>query len=261
MVKEIFKKCIKLIAPPLFFYLPHLIKIIRFQNNIYWGIFSSNDEIKKKFKTTSYVGHKKNQAYFINFKNQKFNFNKKQNVFLPIFISNIKLKHINILDIGGGYNSVYYYLKDTVNQKFNVTVLETKMVLDTLNNSKINIGPKYVSTFEEVDSNQYEVVYFGSSFQYFLEIDHLLLKVFSLNPLYIIITDCVFLEKKESFLSLQVNIYPSLFVQRFNNLKEIIKIMNNHNYKIIYNSKRKSQKHNLLKSNECFLRDLIFKKK
>jgi len=78
--------------------------------------------------------------------------------------------------------------------------------------------------------------------------------------LYIVIADSCFLEKKESFLTLQVNMYPSLFPQIFNNLKKIIEKMNKHNYQLIYKSKRDAEKHNLLKLNEYYMRDLIFEK-
>ena len=48
---------------------------------------------------------------------------------------------------------------------------------------------------------------------------------------YIIICDTVFLEKKETFITLQINTYPSIIPHQFNNISEITDLFLNNNYK------------------------------
>ena len=256
------KEIIKIILPPFYYHIKNYIKFkknpFKFNNNTYWGIYSDISEIKKDFKIDDYVNKEENERNFLNYKKQLLDFNFRESI-LPIFLSNLKLEYVNILDVGGGYNSVYKYLKYSINQKFDVTVLETPIIVDTINKSTNN-NLTYISNINNILFSKYQIVYFGSSFQYFLKCDDILSKIFDINPLYIFIVDSSFLEEKESFLTLQVNMYPSLFPQRFNNIKEIIEKMNKHNYKLIYKSKRNAFKHNLLKSNESYFRDLIFEK-
>ena len=68
------------------------------------------------------------------------------------------------------------------------------------------------------------------------------------------------MKKRKSFITLQVNTYPLIVPQRLNNIDEIIDKFKMYDYNLIYKSKRKSGKHNLLLKGEYFNRDLIFKK-
>jgi hypothetical protein len=84
-------------------------------------------------------------------------------------------------------------------------------------------------------------------------------KVFKIKAKYIIISDTIFLEKRSSFITLQINTFPSIIPQKFNNLNGVVDQFKSNNYSLIYKSKRKPGRHNILKKNEYFYRDLIFK--
>ena len=113
---------------------------------------------------------------------------------------------------------------------------------------------------EDINNTQknFDIIYFGTSFQYFISLEEFLSKIFKLKAKYIVIADTIFLEKKNSLVTLQINTYPSIIPQKFNNIDEVINLFKNNNYNLIYKSKRKPGKHNILKKNEYFYRDLIF---
>ena len=107
-------------------------------------------------------------------------------------------------------------------------------------------------------AKNFDIIYFGTSFQYFISLEEFLSKIFKLKAKYIVIADTIFLEKRNSLVTLQINTYPSIIPQKFNNIDEVINLFKNDNYNLIYKSKRKPGKHNILKKNEYFYRDLIF---
>ena len=115
---------------------------------------------------------------------------------------------------------------------------------------------------EDINNTQknFDIIYFGTSFQYFISLEEFLSKIFKLKAKYIVIADTIFLEKRNSLVTLQINTFPSIIPQKFNNIDEVINLFKNNNYNLIYKSKRKPGKHNILKKNEYFYRDLIFKK-
>ena len=113
---------------------------------------------------------------------------------------------------------------------------------------------------EDINNTQknFDIIYFGTSFQYFISLEEFLSKIFKLKAKYIVIADTIFLEKRNSLVTLQINTFPSIIPQKFNNIDEVINLFKNNNYNLIYKSKRKPGKHNILKKNEYFYRDLIF---
>ena len=117
----------------------------------------------------------------------------------------------------------------------------------------------YIDDINNAQKN-FDIIYFGTSFQYFISLEEFLSKIFKLKAKYIVIADTIFLEKRNSLVTLQINTFPSIIPQKFNNIDEVINLFKNNNYNLIYKSKRKPGKHNILKKNEYFYRDLIFKK-
>lgn len=242
--------------------LQKIFKYLRFRQYVYWNIYDCLSDAKEEFKIHEYyVDDNQNQKDFQEYKRKKDLYFKVRESFIPIFISSLSLDEIKILDIGGGYNPVYDYVKDSTNQKINVTVLEKKTVVNTiyqLISEKINLN--YIDDLNKKNLSNFDIIYFGSSFQYFLDNDTIITEISNLNAPYIIITDSCFLEKRKSFITLQVNTYPLIVPQRLNNIDEIINKFKMYDYNLIYKSKRKSGKHNLLLKGEYFTRDLIFKK-
>ncbi len=227
---------------------------------VYINLYNSISEIPQYFKITNYLNKRQNFIEFNNFKKNKSFFYKIRESFLSIFISSYEKDIISILDIGGGFHNVYDFITNSSTKKIDVTVLETKMIVDLMKPETKDI--KNLNYIEDIDSSQknFDIIYFGTSLQYFISLEEFLSKIFKFNAEYIVIADTIFLEKKNSLITLQINTFPSIIPQKFNNINEVIDLFKNNNYDLIYKSQRKPGKHNILKKNEYFYRDLIFKK-
>jgi len=225
---------------------------------VYINLYNSISEIPRYFNITNYLNKRQNFIEFNNFKKKKNFFYKIRESFLSIFISSYEKDIISILDIGGGFNNVYDFIINSSTKKIDVTVLETKMIVDLMKPETKDI--QNLNYVEDIDNSQknFDIIYFGTSFQYFISLEEFLSKIFKLKAKYIVIADTIFLEKKNSLITLQINTFPSIIPQKFNNIDEVINLFKNNNYNLIYKSKRKPGKHNILKKNEYFYRDLIF---
>ena len=91
---------------------------------------------------------------------------------------------------------------------------------------------KNLNYIEDIDSSQknFDIIYFGTSLQYFISLEEFLSKIFKFNAEYIVIADTIFLEKKNSLITLQINTFPSIIPQKFNNINEVIDLFKNNNY-------------------------------
>ena len=226
---------------------------------VYINLYNSIPEIPRYFKITNYLNEKQNFIEFNNFKKNKNFFYKIRESFLSIFISSYEKDIISILDIGGGFNNVYDFITNSSTKKIDVTVLETQMIVDLMKPETKDIqNLDYIEDINNTHKN-FDIIYFGTSFQYFVDLEEFLSKIFKLKAKYIVIADTIFLEKRNSLITLQINTFPSIIPQKFNNIDEVINLFKNNNYNLIYKSKRKPGKHNILKKNEYFYRDLIFK--
>jgi len=256
------KKILKLFIPPIILNFRNLLFIVKHPKNITWsGIYSNISAIPKSINIQQYVSDEDNQIEFEKFKNSTFDLEFRPSI-LPLFICNLSIDNISILDIGGGYKSVYHYIKNSTHKQVNVTVLERQIIADTLKNENYNFN--YISDLNQLkktNPNQnFQIVYFGSSIQYFHNYEDFLYKIFTFQPIYIIIADSIFTEEIDSMITLQINMYPSVIPSIFINIKNIELLMNNNNYELIYKSKRAPTLHNTLQLGEYFTRDLIFKK-
>ena len=223
-----------------------------------FNLYNSISEIPRYFNITNYLNKKQNFIEFNNFKKNKNIFYKIRESFLSIFISSYEKDIISILDIGGGFNNVYDFITNSSTKKIDVTVLETKMIVDLMKPETKDIqNLNYIEDIKNTQKN-FDIIYFGTSFQYFISLEEFLSKIFKLKAKYIVIADTIFLEKRNSLITLQINTFPSIIPQKFNNIDEVINLFKNNNYNLIYKSKRKPGKHNILKKNEYFYRDLIF---
>ena len=225
---------------------------------VYINIYKSLSEIPKYFKITNYLNEKQNFLEYENYKKEKNIIYKIRESFLPVFISSYNKDLVSILDIGGGFNNVHNFIINSSNKKVDVKVLETNMIVDLMKPETQHISNlTYIESIDDSQKN-FDIVYFGSSFQYFIALEDCLKKVFKIKAKYIIISDTIFLENRSSFITLQINTFPSIIPQKFNNLNEIVDQFKSNNYSLIYTSKRKPGRHNILKKNEYFYRDLIF---
>lgn len=111
---------------------------------------------------------------------------------------------VRVLDIGGGLNNVYEYLKFSLNKQVHVTVVDQ---LPTVENGIRLYGDdpsiQFVAKFPET-KNAFDVVYLGSSIQYFPDFRKLMRDIARLGPELIVIADSSF-GISQTFACKQVN--------------------------------------------------------
>jgi putative methyltransferase (TIGR04325 family) len=130
--------------------------------------------------------------------------------FLPIFLSSFSSKSLSVLDIGGGFGLTYAACKYLNKLEINLTVLELEDIVNLLKSSEKN-NVQFVADFPTGD---FDIVYFGSSLQYFTDYKLVLKKVLKSNPQYIIIADTTYSEFPSSFKVLQTNL-PNSTISRW----------------------------------------------
>jgi putative methyltransferase (TIGR04325 family) len=226
----------------------------------FWENFNNENDLINRLKGISYL-NKKQQSLslenFLKFDKDKINFSLRNSI-IPIFLSGINKENFSILDIGGGFNSCYKYIKFSQNIKFNVVVLELPETVNDINeNKKFNKNLIYVS---KVPQGKFDIAYFGSSYQYFLNLNNILDILKKTKPEYIVISDTTFTNENFDIFSIQVNMYPSLIPYKINSIIKIKEFFREIDYKIIYQSKRQCGHHKHVCGNKIFNSDLIFAK-
>jgi putative methyltransferase (TIGR04325 family) len=121
--------------------------------------------------------------------------------FLPIFLSGLDKKFPSILDVGGGFGSTKMACQYLNNQEIKLTILELEGIVDLTKQSRQK-NVEFVTQFPE---DFFDIVYLGSSLQYFEHTDAILNQISNSKPDYIMIADSTFSEGN-SFKVLQTNL-------------------------------------------------------
>ena len=121
--------------------------------------------------------------------------------FLPIFLSALDRKCPSILDIGGGFGSTKIACQYLNNQEIKLTVLELEGIVHLTRKS----GQKDINFVTQFPEEFFDIVYLGSSLQYFENTDAILNQISNSKPDYVIIADSTFSEET-SFKALQTNL-------------------------------------------------------
>lgn len=133
--------------------------------------------------------------------------------FLSSFISGLDTPNICILDIGGGYGETYLHIEHSTNKNYDYHILEldhTVEIIQSLFESESNFT-SHIS-FNTLNVTP-DIVYFGSSLQYFQEYKEVLSKVVKISPEYVVISDTPTTEA-ETFACAQVNM-PRIVIPRW----------------------------------------------
>jgi len=186
---------------------------------------------------------------------------------VPIFISAINISNINkinsILDIGGGVNPISFYIKKYTNYQIQSCILETESYTKKLNQITKDINYlNYFSDLNQINQKNFDLVYFGSSLQYFKDTAHEFLdKTLNYHPNWVIITRNFFVEGDEDLYSLQSNGRYHLIPHKFFSKKKLVKFLSKRDFKLIFETKHDVvRKHKTMNSSEFSYQSLIFKK-
>ena len=156
--------------------------------------------------------------------------------FLPIFISALGKEGLNILDIGGGYGTAY------LNCRFSCLNLDVKSTVVELPSSILEFKKIYskgeiefASSISSVIHNKFDIIYFGSSLQYFEDFNQVLDQVAGFKSKYIVITDTP-MGNFQTFVCAQVNMKANVIPRLVFSLDQLTDILSKLGYKLIHRS-------------------------
>lgn len=165
---------------------------------------------------------------------------------MDIFLKKLfKKKKFNYLDVGGDNIDLYLMLNKRLNIKnyFIYNFKETVNIFKKIK-SKFNIKNLYpITNIKKLKS--IDIVYFGSSIQYFRNYNIFLKKVFNIKPKYIFFSGTTFFEDnidKEKWIVKQTNIFPHHVYLYFFNLKKFVNLFTMNGYKLVSCKKNKFAK-------------------
>jgi len=239
-------------------------KIIK--QNTYVGKFNSYKEAKSlsNQKIKDYIDKKSTKKIYTHLDIEIKNRHYVAPLLVSIFATlNKNNKELNLLDIGGGEFPVISFIKNSTNVKINCFVLETDFFI------KNSIVPtiykknlKYISSLLFLPKKKISIVVFNSSIQYFEKYELILEKIFKLQPLYIVLTKTTFQDSHKDYFTLQKNIKPNIFPNRFFSFFKLRKFFESKKFKLIFKAKHLVKyKHNFINNKNFYELDLIFKRK
>jgi putative methyltransferase (TIGR04325 family) len=164
--------------------------------------------------------------------------------FLPILLSLAPSDEVTILDVGGGMGNTFLDLKFSLpGKKFTMTVVELQTIAES---SKVLFARypeiEFVSGFPIGGRMTFDVVYFGSSLQYFENYVAILEQVSSLAPDMIVIADTT-IGSAPTFACAQVNMIGRVIPRIVFNKEELIKILLRLGYRLTHQSVNYSREH------------------
>lgn len=213
-------------------------------------ILENYNQISKNENTGKHLYITESKRYSI----QRFNF-------LPILLAGMNQKEIHILDIGSGFIGIGRTIEWTV---INLHAKVTNYDLPTY--AKIaQLNPKNIPNLNFIekieDAKDVDLVYFGSSIQYFNDWQSILRAVTELNPRYIVITDTTFTNSK-TFCTLQKNLRKNVIPRWIFQEEEMTTIMKQfgyqkkletNNFSPIWNLKGRNLKKQLFQKNLVYI--------
>lgn len=226
----------------------------------YVGVFETIADAKAEYDIDDYVNAEQNEKDYQAYVNSHFSFYLRHSV-VPIFVAGLAKKNIRILDVGAGYFSCYHYLTRSLPLcRVDVVAIEREPIVAKMQRNPVD-SLSYTTKLSQIENPKFDIIYFGSSYQYFLDqSEQILDKYLSLGADFIIISDTRFAENDKSFITVQNNMRPSIFLQKINNLEETIRKFHQINYELVYISKRRSELHESIPERHINARELIFKK-
>jgi len=172
-----------------------------------------------------------------------------------------KNKKINILEVGGGHNPIYVYVKKLLNKKkfnnINFYVLERESVCKLIKHKERKL--KYVHSIKKLKKIDY--CFFTSSAQYINEFELLINSIAKLKPEYIGLFKLFTYRGKNDFYSVQTNMRPNKFPVKIFSINNLINLFNIYNYKTIFSNELYVNNDYLLNFKEkIFKTNLVFRK-
>ena len=235
-----------------------------------YGIFfvPTNLKILPKNFYPIYIKMKEQISLVENFNSDKklIKFNTKMD--MDFFLKSLfKKKKFNYLDIGGDNIDLYLKLNDKLNIK-DYYIFNFKEIIDILKKIKVKFKLKNLFPITNINNlKNLDIVYFGSSIQYFKNYDFFLKKIFKKKPKYIFFSGTTFFKDDvnlDKLIVKQTNILPHTVYLYFFNLNIFVNFFKKNGYKLVFYKKNKFAKVNYHNFNPLLKRivylDVLFKR-
>ena len=109
--------------------------------------------------------------------------------FLANFLSALDFESLKILDIGGGFGETYLHVKRSTKCNIRYDIIELEKTVEVGKSIFKNNHDLNFFTLDTYSKNKYDLVYFGSSLQYFEDWKEIIKIAIASNPEFILITD------------------------------------------------------------------------
>ena len=247
MKKKSLKKILKKIFP-LYVYnklAPHL------NLNDYVGVYDNQIELKinlSKTDISQIIGDndvknehvaaqiEKNRNLSDDFKNNKRETWAPRETFLCNALTLFPSKEINILDIGGGLRPCYFTLNYSLSQNIKCHVMEFENIVKGAKEIFSNI-PNLTYSSEYPINEIFDVIYFGSSIQYFDDLDKIFNKIKNYQSKIIVFSYSPFAEEHKTFTTGAYTFHRKFITPTtIYNINEFIDYFSKNNYKLKHKS-------------------------
>ena len=186
---------------------------LHFNLNDYVGVYDSQKELKinlSKKNISQIIGDndvkndhviaqiEKNRNLSDDFKNDKRETWTPRETFLSNALTFFPSNEINILDIGGGLRPCYFTLNYSLSQNIKCHVVEFENIVEGAKEIFSDI-PNLTYSSEYPINEIFDVIYFGSSIQYFDDLNKIFNKIINYQPKIIVFSYSPFAEEHETF--------------------------------------------------------------
>ena len=239
LLRRIFKQ---LIPPILLLMLPAKLKNHQKSDITYEGVYGSFEEVIAKYgpqsdystdiaheesvsKTHRLIANTNSFGFIPSWSTHRMNI-------ISSYISGFEKVSIKVLDIGGGFAETYLYIKSSNTLRLDYRIIELVPTVRACNEIfKDYSDLKFYVGLEDLEFHP-DIIYFGSSIQYFEDWRKVLNYAISYNPNTIMITDTP-MGNVQTFVAAQVNM-PGIVIPRYIfNIGEIKELLLSQDYYLV----------------------------
>ena len=140
--------------------------------------------------------------------------------FLPNFLPALNLESLKILDIGGGFGETYLHLKRSIRCTIRYDIIELEKTVEAGAAIFSHVDDLNFYTLEKYSTNKYDLVYFGSSLQYFENWKEIIMIALVSDPKFVLISDTT-VGEVPTFVCAQVNDSRTIIPRWVFNIKDL----------------------------------------
>lgn len=140
--------------------------------------------------------------------------------FLPNFLPALNLESLKILDIGGGFGETYLHVKRSTKCTIRYDIIELDKTVEAGAAIFSHDHDLNFYTLEKYSTNKYDLVYFGSSLQYFENWREIIRIALVSDPKFVLISDTT-VGEVPTFVCAQVNDSRTIIPRWVFNIKDL----------------------------------------